>query len=338
MSIKLKPLADQVVVVTGASSGIGRETALRFAKEGAKVVAASRSEEALATLVSKIEARGGEAISCRCDVADFEQVQEVARRAEERFGRIDTWVNNAAVTMFAKFWETAPDEFRRVMEINYMGQVHGCLVALPALRRAGGGALIGTSSVESIVSLPLHSAYAASKHAIEGMIDGLRRDVMAEGWPISVTSVKPGTIDTPFFTNALNKMDVEPKGPPPYYHPSVVADCILYAATHPVRDLFAGGGARMMAGNQMLAPGLVDKTMAKVGIPASRTDEPKRNGSGNLYAPTGDDRVSGGLPQPGRRSSLYTWLELHPGAKAVAASGLLAGTFMLARRHTGRGG
>ncbi|WP_126173066.1 SDR family oxidoreductase [Altericroceibacterium xinjiangense] len=335
MAVKLKPLAEQVVVVIGAASGIGRETALRFGEAGASVLVAARDEDALRSLVAEIERAGGQAAHAVCDVADFAQVEAVARLAEERFGRVDTWVNDAAVAVYARFWDTKPDEFRRVMDVNYMGQIHGTLAALPLLRRQG-GALIAISSVESMVSLPLHSAYAASKHAVEGAMDALRREIMAEGWPVSVTSVKPATIDTPLFPNSRNTMDVKPKGPPPYYDPAVVADCVLYAAQHPVRDMYAGGAARMMVANQHLAPGLMDQALSRFGIPASRTEQPDPGGSeGNLQAPSGDSRRSGGLPRGGRRFSLYTWMETHPGAAKVVAGGALAGALLLNRRRDG---
>lgn len=332
--MKLKPLAEQVAVILGASSGIGRETALRFAARGAKVVVAARSEPGLASLVDEIAARGGQATSAVCDVTDPRQVEEVALAAVRAFGRIDTWVNVAAVSVYAKFEDTTPEEFRRVMEINYLGQVHGALAALPRLRQAGGGALIVVSSVEAIVSLPLHSAYAASKHAVEGMVDALRRELMAEGAPISVTSVKPGTINTPFFNNSRNKMDVKPQGPPPFYQPAVVADCILYAAEHPVRDLFAGGAGKMMALSQMQTPGLVDATLARFGITLERTKDPTPGGSpGALYEPrVEDNRAQGDFSTRARRLSVYTWLETHPAARRLATGGALAGTALLLRR------
>jgi hypothetical protein len=158
---------------------------------------------------------------------------------------------------------------------------------------------------------------------------------MAEGAPISVTSVKPATINTPFFNNSRNKMDVKPMGPPPFYEPSVVADCVLYAAEHPVRDLFAGGAGKMMALGQMLAPKLVDATLARAGIASERTDEPQPGGSrGNLDAPReDDDRTEGDFSSRARRFSLYTWMETHPGAKALAAGGILAGTAVLIARR-----
>ena len=316
----LKPLDAQVVVVLGASSGIGRATSLRCAARGAKVVVAARSEPGLVSLVEEIAAAGGEAIYVVCDVADFAQVHAVADAAVERFGRIDTWINVAATSVYATFEETSLEEFRRVIDVNLMGYVHGAKVALPHLRQAGGGALIMISSVEGLVSLPLHSAYAASKHAIEGLVDALRRELRAAGVAISVTSIKPASINTPFFNNALSKMGVKPRGAPPVYHPGIVADCALYAAEHPVRDLYAGGAGKAMAVNQMLMPGVLDSILARVGIPAQRTDDPA--GDGALYAPRRDDnRVEGDFSEQARRRSPYTWLQTHPTVRLMAGVG-----------------
>jgi NAD(P)-dependent dehydrogenase (short-subunit alcohol dehydrogenase family) len=331
--MKLKPINDQVVVVVGASSGIGRESALLLAARGARVVVAARSEPGLISLVAEITAHGGEATFVVSDVADPDQVRHVAEVAEETYGRIDTWVNVAATSVYARFEDTTPEEFRRLTEVNYLGQVHGAQAALPALRRAGGGALIAISSVEAIVSLPLHAAYSGSKHAVEGAMDALRRELIADKEPISVTSIKPGTINTPFFNNSLNKMDVKPKGPPPIYQPKVVADCVLYAAEHPVRDLFAGGGGRQMVLSQLTMPRQVDRVLGRLGIPAERTKEPAPGGSpGNLYAPrTEDNRTEGDFSGRARRFSLYTWSRLHPPAALAAGSLLGLGLVQLLR-------
>ncbi|MGK8486848.1 SDR family NAD(P)-dependent oxidoreductase [Nocardia asiatica] len=163
-----------------------------------------------------MEEAGGEAAYAVCDVSDRAQVESVAELAVARFGRIDTWVAVAAVVVYADFEHTTPEEFRRLMEVNFMGQVHGFQAALPHLRRAGGGALVSVGSGETVISMPLNSAYAASKHAVEGMLDALRRELQAEHTPISVTSIKPAAINTPFFNNGRNKMEVKPKGAPPF--------------------------------------------------------------------------------------------------------------------------
>jgi NAD(P)-dependent dehydrogenase (short-subunit alcohol dehydrogenase family) len=338
--MKLKPVNEQVAVILGASSGIGRETALRFAERGAKVVVAARGEPALSSLVDEIRGRGGEAVYAVCDVADFAQVEAVAATAVREFGRIDTWVNVAAVSVYATFEATTVEEFRRILDVNVMGQVHGFKAALPRLREAGGGALIGISSVEATVSIPLHSAYAASKHAVDGMIDALRRELIAENAPISVTSIKPATINTPFFSNARTKIGVKPQGPPPVYQPSVVAECILYAAENPVRDLYAGGAARMLAASQMLTPGAVDAALARFGIEAQKTREAKSaDAPDNLFTPCHDPRVEGDFSDRAVGFSPYTWLETNPLAKSLATVLVLGGaTWLLARGNSNRNG
>ncbi|HEU4587451.1 MAG TPA: SDR family oxidoreductase [Gemmatimonadales bacterium] len=335
MQVQLRPISDQVVVILGAASGIGRETALRFAREGARVVAAARDQVALGSLVDEIQQRGGQAIYALCDVAHADNVEGVALAAVDAFGRIDTWVNAAAVSVYGRFETISEDEFRRVIDVNFMGQVHGARAALPRLR-AEGGALISISSVEGRVGLPLTTAYAASKFAIEGFLDALRRELLAEGAPISITSIKPATINTPLFDNARTKLGVKPKGPPPFYQPDVVADCVLYAAQHPVRDLYAGGAGRIMALGEALAPRLMDALLSRPMIKAQRTSEPKLpEGPDNLYQPReGESRVEGDFSARARRFSVYTWLETHPRA-ALAAGTVAAGTVALLARGRG---
>ena len=331
--MKLKSLSEQVVVVIGASSGIGRAAALALAERGATLMVSARSEPGLISLVAEITAIGGDAAYKVCDVADYAQVEQVAAFAVERFGRIDTWVNSAAVSVWAHFEQTTPSEYRRLMEVNYLGQVYGALAALPRLRETGGGAVISISSVESIVSLPNHAAYSASKHAVEGAMDALRRDLLAEGAPISVTSIKPATINTPLFANSRSKLDVFPKGPPPFYQPGVVADCVVYAAEHPVRDLFAGGSGRMMALNQFFSPRQMDLYLSKIGVRQERTSEKTPGGlSGNLDEPRlNDNRTQGDFSGRARRFSLYTWLQTHPGVRTAAGSVLFAAPVVVRR-------
>jgi NAD(P)-dependent dehydrogenase (short-subunit alcohol dehydrogenase family) len=191
---QLKPIEEQVVALMGASSGIGRETALRFAERGAKVVVSARGEEGLRSLVEEVRGKGGEATVVVADTSEYEQVKAVANRAVEEYGRLDTWVHLAGVGLFATFEQTTPEEFERVIAVNLMGQVYGAMAALPHLKREGRGALIHISSVEAKRSFPFHSAYAASKHGIDGFLEALRVELKHEGWPISVTQVMPGTI------------------------------------------------------------------------------------------------------------------------------------------------
>jgi NAD(P)-dependent dehydrogenase (short-subunit alcohol dehydrogenase family) len=336
--MRLKPIQEQVVVIIGASSGIGRETALRCAARGAKVVAAARGEPGLASLVDEITTSGGTAMHVVCDVTRDDEVAAVADAAVRAYGRIDTWVNAAAVSVYARFDETSPEEFRRVIDVTFMGQVNGARAALPHLRREGRGALIAISSVESRVAMPLHASYSAAKHATEGFLDALRRELLNEGAQISVTSIKPTTINTPFFDNSRTKMGVKPQGPPPRYQPSVVADCVLYAAEYPVRELYAGGAARMMELGQTLAPALMDRVVSRVAVPEQQTDEPKPlSALDNLFAPrTEETRVEGDFSDSARGLSLYTWLETHRGARTLLAAGVLGGAALMMTRRGGR--
>lgn len=333
MRLKLKSVKDQVVVLVGASSGIGRESALLFGRHGAKVVVAARSEPGLISLVDEIVAGGGQATYAVCDVTDFTAVQRVAEHAVATFGRIDTWVNLAAVSVYASFEETTPEEFKRLMEVNYLGQMYGALAALPHLRAAGRGALIAISSVEALVALPLHSSYSASKHAVEGAMDALRRELMADKAPISVTSIKPATINTPFFDNSLNKMKVKPQGPPPFYQPGIVAKCVVYAAEHPVRDLFAGGAGRSLVLGQKFVPHRTDKMLARMGIRSAQTKEPTPMGSmGAVWAPrTAEDRIEGDFGAKAKRVSGYTWLQRHPRTRTVRRLALITAVPLVGR-------
>lgn len=321
---RLKSLSEQVVVIIGASSGIGRESALQCAARGAKVVAAARSEPGLVSLVREIEAAGGTATYALCDASSIDQVTAVADHAVATYGRIDTWVHAAAVGVYARLEHVPLEDFRRVMDVNVMGYLHGIKVAIPHLRREGQGAIIVVSSIESTVAMPLQSAYVASKHAVEGLVETLRRELRYEGTPISVTSIKPAVISTPFYFNALSKVGFRPKAPGPVYHPAVVAGLVCYAAEHPVRDMIAGGSGRLMTLMQQVAPGLMDVGIGFVGIPLQRTGEPADDHA--LYEPRDqDNRVEAGIGNHAFRFSPYTWLQTHPGAKTalgVTAAGL----------------
>lgn len=326
-TISLKPIAQQVIAVVGASSGIGRITALEFAKRGAKLVVAARSVTGLATLIDEIAQQGGEAIAVPADVSDFEQVKAVADKTVDHYGRLDSWVHVAAVGIVAPFEQTTPEEFKRVIDVNLMGQVHGAKAALPHLRREEGGALIHVSSVEARRSLPLQSAYSASKHALEGFLDSLRMELQHEGVPISVTHVMPSTINTPFYNKALTKIGVKPTGVPPYYQPDLVARAILHAAEHPTRDLIVGDSGRVLDLLQKLSPQLVDTLLSLIAIEGQHTKTPESESHpNNLYGTAPEfDRIYGdygNLSIP----SFLDWFDFHPAVKwgAVAGLGALA--------------
>lgn len=330
----LKPLNEQVVVIFGASSGIGRETALQFAKSGAKVVVAARGKNGLDSLVEDIQQQGGEALAVVADAADFNQVQNVAHRAVERFGGIDTWVQTAAISIYARFEDTTPEEFRQVLEVNLLGQIHGALAALPYLRQRGQGALIHVSSVESTVSLPLQSAYAASKHDMTGFLDALRLELEDEGVPIYVTDVKPAGINTPLFNNARTKLGVKPQPAPPVYQPSVVAEVILHAAQHPTREITAGGAAQAFILSHRLSPALTDAVVRRTMIKGQQTNEPKaQDAPDNLFKSINNrGRVGGDFSAQAKGKSLGNYLETHGAARKALKAAALAAAFILVTR------
>jgi len=248
MSIKasrrLKPIDQQVILITGASSGIGLVTAKAAASRGAKVVLVARDADALEHIAREIAANGGSALAVSADVGILDDVQEAGRRAVEHFGRIDTWVNNAGVAIYAKLIDTPMDEHEMLFRTNYFGAVHGALTAIPLLRDQG-GAIITVGSIACDIPSPVMGAYSASKHAVKGFIHSLRIEVMADDLPISITLIKPSGIDTPIAQHAANHVEGEALIPPPVYDPLLVATAILDAAEHPHRDVTVGGAGKL---------------------------------------------------------------------------------------------
>src|SRR3954453_22464751 len=239
-SLEFKPLNQQVIVITGASSGIGLATAEAAAKEGAKLVLAARSEQTLAGIVQRLNGEGCEAISVVADVADRQQVEKVAEAAVARFGRIDTWVNDAGLSIYGRLDKVSGEDSRRLFDINFWGVVNGSLAALPHLRREG-GALINVGSEVSEAVVPLQGMYSASKHAVKGFTDALRVEIQnLDQAPVSITLIQPTSTDTPFPQHAKNYMDKEPKLPSPMDDPEDVAKAILDAAVSPTRSKKVG--------------------------------------------------------------------------------------------------
>ena len=319
MAVKLRSLPDQVMVITGASSGIGLATAKMAAAKGAKVVLSSRNGDALAEAVREIQAAGGQATYEVADVAFRDDLEKVARTAMSHFGRIDAWVNNAGLSIWGRLQEVSEEDHRRLFDINFWGVVNGSLIAAAHLKDRG-GALINLGSEVSDVAIPIQGMYAASKHAVKGFTDALRIELEEEGAPISVSLVKPAAIDTPFPQHAKNYMDREPKLPAPVYHPNEVARAILYAATHPTRDIFVGGAGKMVSTLNKFAPRVMDWVNERLMSKEHFRDEPARHKKGSLYAPGEDGRIRGDHPGFVKPISKYTEAVMHP----VLASTMLA--------------
>jgi len=292
MAPKLKHLEDQVVVILGASSGIGLATAEAAARKGARLVLAARSEHALTDIVERIRAAGGEAIFVPCDVSDRAQVENVAKVALDRFGRVDTWINNAGLSIYGRLDEVKEEDSRRLFDVNFWGIVHGSIAALPPLK-AHGGALINVGSEVSEAVVPLQGMYSASKHAVKGFTDALRIEICkVDKAPISITLIQPTAVDTPFPQHARNYMSKEPKLPSPQIKPEDVADAILDAAVHPTRAKKVGAMAKINTAATQVVPGLAE-TVAASYVNRQQYDEPPRHPEGTLYAPSETTGVVG---------------------------------------------
>jgi short-subunit dehydrogenase len=295
MSKSLKPLDEQVIVITGASSGIGLATTLLAAESGAKLVLTARSEETLEDIVEHITAGGGEAIAIGADVGEQGDLERVAEQAVERFGRIDTWVNDAGVSMYSRILESSDEDNRRLFDTNFWGVVYGTRAAMPHLQRSE-GALINLGSEVSEAVVPLQGMYSASKHAVKGFTDALRVELKHDDVSVAVTLIQPGATDTPFPQHARNYMDREPALPTPLDEPFDVAKAILEAATHERRSIKVSSTSKLNTVMAKFSPGLADKMGVKQ-MDRQEYAEPPRNPAGSLHQPSDAGHVhgSGGL-------------------------------------------
>jgi short-subunit dehydrogenase len=314
-------LAEQVMVITGASSGIGRATALLCGGKGAAVVVAARNRDALEEVAREIERVGGRAEAVVTDVASWDAVQALAAAAVKRFSRIDTWVNNAAISSYGTVEQMDVEEMQRVVQVNLMGQIHGMKAAVTQMKVQGEGTIINVASALAERSVPLQAAYCASKHGVKGFTEALRLELESDRLPIAVSLVMPSSINTPLFKHARSKIGVKPMPIPPVYEPRVVAEAIARLAERPQRQVVVGGSGKALVTGQRLSPGLLDRYMTwrRQMVTQQMTDEPD-DGVDNFYAPVaGTGSVEGDFGERSKGASLYTrYLEMSPNRKRAA--------------------
>lgn len=335
--MKLKNIKEQIMVITGATSGIGLTTARMAAEQGAKLVLVARNNDALNKLANEINANGGKAIVYAADVADENALRGAANKAIKEFGGFDTWVNNAGAAIYGKINEVNNEDSRRLFETNFWGVVYGSRIAVEHLREKG-GALINLGSEVSDMAVPLIGMYAASKHAVKGFTDAFRMEIETDKLPISVSLVKPTAIHTPFPENAKNYMPFEIQLPPPVYAPELVAEAIIYCAQNPIRDFFVGGMAAAHSAMATYAPYLTDKFMEMTGESQQNSGKPANpNRHDGLYETNSNLRERGSQDRFVMEESVYQRAKMHPyltGALAVGAGLGLAALFGTRKKYT----
>ncbi|NUP61159.1 MAG: SDR family oxidoreductase [Nonomuraea sp.] len=311
----MAPLRGRVVVVTGASGGVGRAVVRELGARGAKVALIARGTAGLGAAAVDVGTAGGSAMVYEADVADYDQVRAAAERVESELGPISVWINTAFSSVFAKFTDISPDEFARTTSVTYLGYVWGTKVALDLMAPRNAGTIVQTGSALSHRGIPLQSAYCGAKHAIKGFTESVRTELLADHSGIDITLVQLPAVNTPQFEWVLSKLRRHPQPVPPIYQPEVAARAIVYAAEHPERKEYWVGtstAATLLA--QRLAPALVDRYLARTGIKSQQTDEKQPSGVSNLWEPADEDKDYGAHGTFDGRSHAHSpqlWLSQH---------------------------
>jgi len=323
----MRPARSEVVVITGASAGIGRATAITFAKRGAQIGLLARGQAGLEGARQDVEAAGGRALVLPTDVADPDQVEAAAQRIEHMFGPIDIWINNAMVSVFSPVKEMTPEEFKRVTEVTYLGYVYGTLAALGRMLPRDQGVIIQVGSALAYRGIPLQAAYCAAKHAIQGFHDSLRSELLHDRSKVRVTMVQLPALNTPQFGWVKSRLPHKAQPVPPIFQPELAAAAIVYAAEHNRREIYVGWPTVKTIVGDKLASGVLDRYLAKTGYQAQQTGEPAdANQPNNLWAPvddTEDLRAHGVFDHRARAWSPQLWANTHRGWLALAGAGIL---------------
>ncbi len=321
----------EVVVVTGASAGLGRAVARAFARRGASIGLLARGKDGLDAARQEVELMGGKGVTCVVDVSDPDAVEAAAGEIEKRLGPITIWINNAMVSVFSPVRDMRAEEYRRVIEVNYLGYVHGSLAALKRMFPRDEGVIIQVGSALAYRGIPLQSAYCASKHAIQGFTDSLRTELMHDRSRVRVTMVQMPAMNTPQFRWVRSRLPLKAQPVPPIFQPEVAARAVVYAATHNRREIYVGlPTVKAVVGNK-IAPGVLDRVLARNGFRSQQTDEPADpDRPDNLFAPLpGDHGAHGAFDERSKEYSIQLWANMHRGALGLGAA-LLAGVGLLA--------
>jgi short-subunit dehydrogenase len=329
-------LKDKVVVVTGASSGVGRAISRAAAAQGARVALIARGIDGLVATASEVQALGGEGFVCPLDLADARAVDRAAERIVGRWGGIDVWVNNAMVSVFSPIREMCASEYRRVIDVNYLGTVYGTLAALRTMRRQGKGLVVQIGSALAYRSIPLQSAYCASKAAVRGFTDSLRSELVHEKSPIEVTMLELPAVNTPQFETVRNRLGKHARPVGVVYQPEVIAEAFLYAVEHPSREFWLGWSTIKAIVGQLFVPAVLDRYLARVAWEKQVTQELPLPAVDNLDAPLRGDRgAHGPFDAEAKTSSIEVWLRTHPRSVALGVVALLAVGVAVGRKLVG---
>ncbi|MEU5201560.1 SDR family oxidoreductase [Streptomyces pseudogriseolus] len=331
----------QTVVVTGASAGIGRATATMFAARGARVALLARGRAGLDAAAADVRAAGGQALPLVTDMAEWEQVEDAARRVEEEFGPVDVWVNNAFTAAFGKFTDVPPEEFLQATRSTYLGYVHGTRAALERMVPRDSGAVVQVGSALAYRGIPLQSAYCGAKHAIQGFTESVRCELLHDKSRVRVTMVQMPAVNTPQFTWLRTHLPRHAQPVPPIYQPEMAARAVLRAADHPQRrEYWVGTSTALTLLANAVVPGVLDRYLARTGFDSQQTDaHPQPEGHGNLFAPADEKRdygAHGVFDDQAHSFDPQVWASRHHLGKAAAVAGLAGAGYALLRRRGGR--